>query len=152
MANYEISDWLNNAQNSNSIAFVRKIETDFKNLKHEEKERVDEEIRFREKHFCFVEDPFLDPSSNKLWTSEEWINTYKSNRPSRVFIVDVGGHFVVAKPIKLIAEGDNESKQILLVINSYTPNSVPNYVLSALYSLYFDEDFTPSLLGNQNKY
>ena len=148
VANYEISDWVEKEQSNKQIGFVRRIENDFASLTHEEKERVDEEIPFRNKYSLFMDDPFLSASPNsKLWCPEDWVREFHKNPTPRVFVVDVGGHFVAAKPIR-IREGDS-CTPVMLVINSYTPNCLPNTIISSLYSLFFEQDASSCFINKQ---
>lgn len=135
VANYEISDWLKLVKNE-KVCFIRTVEYSpdtYDKATYEEKERLLEELPFFEKYRILIDDPLLDKSNKYLWHPEEWLT--KSQNTPKVFVVDVIGHFVVALPI--ICEGNN----MLLVINSYTPDSCGTMPISSFFELFFNKNY-----------
>lgn len=146
VANYEISDWIK-MNNDPNIAFIRIVGLeDEDKVLHEEGIRYKEEAPFRENYSIFIDDPFLknNENNNSFWTPENWIENHFAlpfSERAKVFIADVSGHFVVFKPV-LFLMNDGSKTPLLLLINSFKQNTLPNYVASAFFDLYFLKECT----------
>ena len=120
VANYEVSNWLRKNKNTN-IHFVRRIERDVGEVYHEEKSRLSEEEPFSHLNMFF--DVTIETGETLHLSPSQWLERFggclEAHPP--VFIADVGGHFVVLKPVILVGEGGSESPLILL-LNTYNPD------------------------------
>ncbi|KAH3761658.1 hypothetical protein Pelo_6508 [Pelomyxa schiedti] len=136
VANYEISDWMGitNPQFGNCIQFARQVEPHPEKLKHEELQRVVEEVPFRGLPF------FMETYSpnRKLQTPQEWLASYNNHHfdPMQVvYIVDLLGHFAVAKAA-VITDNSGTSRNVLFLLNSLG-SYVDRPIMKSLYNMIF---------------
>jgi len=103
VANYEISDFLR-LHRDPRLLFFRKAEySALGKATHEEKRRLEEERRFE--HDFFFMDRSHPPS---LLSREEYREVQTTSFDGRsIFVIDLNGHFAVAKPVLLMSAGES---------------------------------------------
>lgn len=137
VANYEISQWMNKKANK-ALHFVRCIEREFDNVYHEEKERLIDEKPFLDLKMFF--DTTIVTGETRMFRPSEWLNNFLPSVESTppVFIGDVGGHFVVLKPVLL--ESDGGEVPCIILLNTYHPNSyVEANTVTGTYRMIFEQ-------------
>ena len=135
VANYEISDWLRKNRNA-SIHFVRRIERDLGEVLHEEKSRLSEEEPFS--HLNMFYDVTTETGETLHLSPSQWLERFGGSLETHppVFIADVGGHFVVLKPVILVGKGGSESPLIIL-LNTYKPDYTKVPTVTGTFNMLF---------------
>ena len=135
VANYEISDWLRKTRNAR-IHFVRRIERDVGEVHHEEKLRLSEEQPFA--HLCMFYDVTIETGETLHLSPSQWLERFGGSLETDppVFIADVGGHFVVLKPVILVGESGSESPLIIL-LNTYKPDYTKVFTVTGTFNMLF---------------
>ncbi|KAI6645879.1 hypothetical protein LOD99_13137 [Oopsacas minuta] len=135
VANYEISDWLHKKKNG-KIHFVRRLERDLGEVYHEEKDRLNEEEPFL--HLNMFYDVTLNTGERLHLTPSQWLERFGESLDSDVpaFIADVGGHFVVLKPIILIDKEGKESP-LILILNTFKPDYTKVVTVTGTFNMLF---------------
>ena len=129
LAKYEIGDLMQiSASHVANLFFVRYVSFQFpdlvKDVKHEEKNRLKDEEKFRKERFV-IESAF---GTRKLQTLDDWAyegcgKLSKSFDKPLVFIGDLMGHYVTFLACKLLRE-DGTLEDTLFLLNSLKDNHI----------------------------
>eukprot|EP00295_Goniomonas_pacifica_P049309 CAMPEP_0175920408 /NCGR_PEP_ID=MMETSP0108-20121206/12911_1 /TAXON_ID=195067 ORGANISM="Goniomonas pacifica, Strain CCMP1869" /NCGR_SAMPLE_ID=MMETSP0108 /ASSEMBLY_ACC=CAM_ASM_000204 /LENGTH=180 /DNA_ID=CAMNT_0017243119 /DNA_START=52 /DNA_END=591 /DNA_ORIENTATION=+ len=110
VANYEISDWMNQERDQ-GVNFLRNV--DRTDLKHEEAVRLVDEVPFQ--HLK----KFVHSSSGALLTPSAFLSQDVANPVFIVDCQDTCGHFVLALPLLLTEDADDTpATPVTLVLNT----------------------------------
>ncbi|KAL6055611.1 RNA pseudouridylate synthase domain containing protein 2 [Balamuthia mandrillaris] len=147
VANYEISDWLKQHgqekyyDGRTRIHFVRQVERNVEQCKHEERRRLKEEEQFHHLAFFVESKSEEDETETMLLTPLEWASTHlklkqeKNDKRRDVFIMDLGGHFAV---MVCFVDGDVEAEQeTAVLLNTTQTDYHERAVVDAVCRMYF---------------